>query len=71
METSEDSAESDNSFEFFTVTQSWQYCQHCQLCVRIYSQFSSLFASTDVNKCEIRNQGVYEDYILRLNAKLH
>ena len=27
----------------------------------------SLFSSTGVSKCEIRNQGAYEDYILRLN----
>ena len=33
-------------------------------------QFSSLIASTDVITCEISNQGVCEDYILRLNAKL-
>ena len=32
----------------------------------IYLQFSSLFAPTDASKFEIRNQGVYEDYISRL-----
>ena len=33
-------------------------------------QFSSLFASAADNKCEMRNLGAYEDYILRLNATL-
>ena len=31
----------------------------------------TLFSSTDVSKCDIRKQGVYEDYILRFNAKFH
>ena len=43
---------------------------YCQLCVSTYFQFSSLIASTYVITCEISNQGVCEDYILRLNAKL-
>ena len=59
-----------NPFEFFTVTQSWQCLHYCQLCVPTYLQFSSLIASTDVSTCEISNQGVCEDYILRLNATL-
>ena len=58
------------SIEFFTITQSWQCWHYCQLCVPTYFQFSSLIASTDVSTCEISNQGVCEDYILRLNATL-
>ena len=46
-----------------TNTQSWQYWHYCQLCVPVHLQFSSLFASTDISKCEIRVQGAYEDYI--------
>ena len=38
--------------------------------VGIIVLFSSLFTSIDISKCEIRNQGVNEDYILRLNAPL-
>ena len=56
------------AFEFFTNTQGWQCWHYCQLCVRIYLQFLSLFTLTDVSKCEIRNKGVHEDCILRLNA---
>ena len=55
---------------FFTITQSWQWWHYCQLCIHIYLQFSSLFAPTVLSKCEIRNQGVHEDYISRLNALL-
>ena len=51
------------SIEFFTVTQSWRCWQ---LCIPICLQFSSLFAPTDGNKWEIKNQGVDEDYISRL-----
>ena len=36
----------------------------------IYVQFSSLFTTTDDSKCEIRNQWVYDHYILRSNATL-
>ena len=36
------------------------------LCNLIQLQFSSLFAPTDASKYEIRNQGVYEDFISRL-----
>ena len=57
-------------FEFFTNTQSWQCWHYCQLCIPIYLQFSCLFASTDVGKCEIRNLELYEDYIWRSNALL-
>ena len=57
-----------STFEIFTVTQSWQCWHYCQLCVPTYFQFSSLIASTDISTCEISNQGVCEDYILRLNA---
>ena len=32
----------------------------------IYLQFSSLFVLTDLSKCEIRNQGAYEESISRL-----
>ena len=32
--------------------------------------FFSLFAPTDASKYEIRNQGVYEDFISRLNTLL-
>ena len=53
---------------FFTITQSWQCWHYCQLCIPTNLQFSSLFASTVVRKCEIRNQGVHEDYISRLHA---
>ena len=42
----------------------------CQLCIPIYLLFSSLFAPTVFRKCEIRNQGVHEDYISRLNTLL-
>ena len=45
-------------FEFFTNTQGWQFWHYCQRCIPIYLQFSSLFTSIDVSKCEIRNQGV-------------
>ena len=38
--------------------------------ITIYLQFSFLFVPTDVIKYEIRNQGVYEVYISRLNALL-
>ena len=55
---------------FFTITQSWQCWHYCQLCIPIYLQFSSLFAPTVVSKCEIRNQGVHEDYVSRLHALL-
>ena len=44
------------STEFFTIIQSWQYWHYCQLCIHIHLQFSSLFATNDVSKCEIRNQ---------------
>ena len=47
---------------FFTITQSWQCWHYCQLCVPTYLQFSSLFTPTVVNKHEIRNQWVHEDY---------
>ena len=53
---------------FFTITQSWQCWHYCQLCVVIYLQFSSLFATNDASKCEIRNQGIHQDYISRLHA---
>ena len=56
--------------EFFTVTQNWQCWHYCQLCIPICLQFSSLFAPTDINKLEIRNQGTHEDYISSLNALL-
>ena len=39
--------------EFFTNTQDWQYWYYCQLYILIYLQFSSLFAPSDVSKCEI------------------
>ena len=55
---------------FFTITQSWQCWHYCQLCIPIYLQFSSLFITTVVNKCELRNQGVHEDSISRLYAFL-
>ena len=56
--------------EFFTNIQGWQYWHYCQLCVPTYLQFSSLFITTDVSKYEIRNQWVYDYYILRPNATL-
>ena len=55
---------------FFTITQSWQCWHYCQLCVAIYLQFSSLFATNDTSNCEVRNQGIHEDYISRLHASL-
>ena len=33
-------------------------------------QFSRLFATNDISKCEIRNQGIHEDYISRLHTLL-
>ena len=54
----------------FTITQSWQCWNYCQLCIPTYLQFSSLFALTVFSKCEIRDQGVREDYISGLNALL-
>ena len=57
-------------FEFFTNIQSWQCWHYFQLCVPIYLQFSSLFIITVVSKYEIRNQWVYDHYILRWNATL-
>ena len=59
------------SIEFFTVTQNWQCWHYCQLCIPTSLQFSSLFAPTDINKLEIRNQGTCEDYISRLHALLN
>ena len=56
--------------EVFTVTQNWQCWHYCQLCIPLCLQFSSLFAPTDINKLEIRNQGTHEDYISRLHALL-
>ena len=41
------------AFVFFTITQSWQCWHYCQLCIPIHLQFSSLFATNDVNKCKI------------------
>ena len=61
---------SSRMIEFFTITQSWQCWQCCQLYIPIFLQFSSVFIPTDVNKWEIRNQGVNEDYISRLYALL-
>ena len=57
-------------FEFFINIKRWQYWHYYQLCIPIYLQFSSLFAPIDVSKCEIRNQGVHEDYISGLHALL-
>ena len=47
---------------FFTNAQSWQCWHYFLICISIHLQFSSLFAPTDVSKCEIRNQWVCEDY---------
>ena len=60
-----------HAVEFFRNTQGWQCWHYCQLCVPTYLQFLSLFASTDVSKCEIRNQGVHKGYILKLNITLN
>ena len=35
-----------------------------------YLQFSSLFISTNVSKCEITNQRTYEDYISNGRTKI-
>ena len=51
---------------FQTITQTWQYWHYYQLCIPTDFQFLFLFAPTGVNKCEIRNQKVHEDYITRL-----
>ena len=51
-----------NLVEFFTIAQNWQCWYYCQLCIPICLQLSSLFAPTDINKLEIRNQGTHEDY---------
>ena len=37
---------------------------------RICHYFSSLWAPSDVSKCEIRDQGVCEDYISKVPSKL-
>ena len=50
----------DPPFEFYTNTQSGK---DCQLRIPLNLQFSSLFSLTEASKCEIRNQGVCEDYI--------
>ena len=55
---------------FFTITQSWQCWHYCQLRIRIPLQFSSLFATNDISKCEIRKQGIHEDYISGSHALL-
>ena len=34
----------------------------------VFPYFSPLFATNDVIKCEIRNQGIHDDYISRLHA---
>ena len=57
-------------FVFFSIPQSWQCWHYCQLCVPIYFQFSSLFATNEASKCEIRNQGIHEDYISGSHAFL-
>ena len=56
------------SFEIFTTTQSWQYWYLCHVCIPVYLQFS--FSPMDVSKCNISNQDVCGDYILRLNILL-
>ena len=58
------------SVEFFTNAQSWQCWHYFQLCIPIYLWFFSLFFPTDVRFLEIRSQGVYEDYVSKLNALL-
>ena len=57
-------------FEFFTITQSWQCWHYWQLCNLIYLQFSALFALIYVSKCEIRNQGIHENYISWIQSLL-
>ena len=42
----------------FTNTQDWQCWHYCQLCIQIYLQFSFLFMTYDVSKCDIRYQGM-------------
>ena len=59
-----------SAFKFFTNTQIWQRWHYWQICIPIHLQFSSLFASNDVSKREIGNQGVLEDYISRLHIWL-
>ena len=62
--------ESAKTFEFFINTQSCQCWNYCQPCILIYLQFSSPFTLIDVGKCEIRNQGIYENYISWIQSLL-
>ena len=48
----------------FSQRHRWQCWHYCQLCILIYLPISSLFASTDVGKFEIRNQGASLAYML-------
>ena len=57
-------------FGFFTNAPNWQYCHYCQLCIPIYLQFSSLFATYDASKFETRYQWMQYDYISRLQTSL-
>ena len=58
------------TLEFFTNTLGWQNWHYCNFVFPRYLHCSSLFISTDFSQCEIRYEGVNEDYILRLNATL-
>ena len=57
------------SFWFFTNTKLTMLTLLSILYYHFVAVFS-LFASTDVRKCEIRMQGAYEDYISRLHILL-
>ena len=57
-------------FTPFTMTQSWKCWNYCQLCIPIFLQFSSPVVPTDISKCEIRNQGIYENYISWIQSLL-
>ena len=58
------------TIEFFTIMQSWQCSHYCQPCILIYLQLPAPFAPIGVSKCEIRNQEIYENYILQIQSLL-
>ena len=54
--TSNPAYEHSHHIRVFHKSTNWKYCHYCQLCIPIYLQFSSLLATHDVSKCEIRSQ---------------
>ena len=58
------------TFGFFTNAQHWQYLHYCQLCIPIYLQFPSLFATYDIGKYDIKYQWMQYEHISRLQTSL-